>query len=117
MFPVGLVTRLGVSSPIIRNGHINGYYDGSINNRKFAVDMAGFAFSVPHLLTCPDAMMPFSAGREETKFLEKLKISNADIEPLASNCTQVRYLIRVHTLISEAFSRLIFNIYNLIYIL
>ena len=100
MFPVGLVTKLGVSSPIIRDGRITGYYDGWISNRQFPVDMAGFAVSVPHLLTCPDAEMPFIVGREETKFLEKLNISNADIEPLASNCTQVRYFFRIYTLIS-----------------
>ena len=100
MFPVGLVNQAGVSSPIIRDGHITGYYTGWIGNRKFPVDMAGFAFSVSHLLTCPDAKMPFIVGKQESKFLRQLKISNADIEPLASNCTQVRYLIRIYTLIS-----------------
>jgi len=89
MFPVGLVTKLGVSSPIVRGGKVHGFYDGWLANRKFAVDMAGFAVNVDHFLSCPDASMPFIEGREETKFLEGLKISNEDIEPLAANCTKV----------------------------
>ena len=46
MFPVGLVTQLGVSSPIIKNGKVVGFYDGWIADRKFPVDMAGFAVNV-----------------------------------------------------------------------
>lgn len=41
MFPVGLIGRYGVSSPIVKNGTLSGYYDGWIGGRKFAVDMAG----------------------------------------------------------------------------
>lgn len=41
MFPVGLIGRYGVSSPIIKNGTLAGYYDGWIGGRKFPVDMAG----------------------------------------------------------------------------
>ena len=89
MFPVGLVTKLGVSSPIIRDGHVKGYYDGWISGRKFPVDMAGFAVNVNHFLSCKGAKMPFQVGREETKFLEQLRITNEDIEPLADNCTKV----------------------------
>jgi len=89
MFPVGLVTKLGVSSPIVRGGKVVGFYDGWLAGRKFAVDMAGFAVNVNHFLSCPDATMPFVAGREETKFLEGLKITKEDIEVMASNCTQI----------------------------
>lgn len=41
MWPVGLITKYGVSSPIVRNGTISGFYDGWIGGRKFPVDMAG----------------------------------------------------------------------------
>lgn len=89
MFPVGLVTNLGVSSPIVRDGKVAGYYDGWISNRKFPVDMAGFAVNVDYFLRFPKAVMPYRAGREETKFLEQLDITNKDIEPLADNCQKV----------------------------
>ena len=45
-FPVGLVSRLGVSTPIVRAGRIVGFYDGWIGNRLFPVDMAGFAVNI-----------------------------------------------------------------------
>lgn len=41
MFPVGLIGRYGVSSPIVKNGTLSGFYDGWIGGRKFPVDMAG----------------------------------------------------------------------------
>lgn len=50
MWPVGLITKYGVSSPIVRNGTISGFYDGWIGGRKFPVDMAG--------------KTPFYSGRE-----------------------------------------------------
>ncbi|CAL4118311.1 unnamed protein product, partial [Meganyctiphanes norvegica] len=34
MFPVGLVTKLGVSSPIVTNGKVIGFYDGWIAGRR-----------------------------------------------------------------------------------
>ena len=50
MFPVGLITSTGVSTPIVKDGRVTGFYDGWIANRKYPVDMAGFAFSVDLLL-------------------------------------------------------------------
>lgn len=46
MWPVGLITKYGVSSPIVRNGTISGFYDGWIGGRKFPVDMAGESCAV-----------------------------------------------------------------------
>lgn len=46
MWPVGLVTDLGVSSPIVKNGRVVGFYDGWNGRRKFPVDMAGFAINL-----------------------------------------------------------------------
>lgn len=46
MWPVGLVTDLGVSSPIVKNGRVVGFYDGWNGQRKFPVDMAGFAINL-----------------------------------------------------------------------
>ena len=49
LFPVGLVTKTGISSPIVKNGKIVGFFDGWIANRRFPVDMAGFAVNIKTL--------------------------------------------------------------------
>ncbi|GJQ67002.1 GlcAT-P [Trypoxylus dichotomus] len=90
MWPVGLITKLGVSSPIVRKGKIDGFYDGWIAGRTFPVDMAGFAVSVEFLLSRPKAVMPFKPGYEEDGFLKSLSpFGVQDIELLASNCTKI----------------------------
>lgn len=96
MFPVGLITKLGVSSPIVKNGVFSGFYDGWMAGRKFPVDMAGFAVSVRFLLKRPKALMPFKPGFEEDGFLKSLEpFEPQDIELLASNCTKVRMETRL----------------------
>lgn len=90
MWPVGLVTKTGVSSPIIRNGKLDGYYDGWIGGRKYPVDMAGFAVSVKFLHERPKAKMPFKPGYEEDGFLRSLApLDNNEIELLANECREV----------------------------
>ncbi|CAG9855290.1 unnamed protein product [Phyllotreta striolata] len=90
MFPVGLITKAGVSSPIVKNGVFTGFYDGWIGGRKFAVDMAGFAVSVEFLLKRPKAKMPFKPGFEEDGFLKSLSpFEPRNVELLASNCTKI----------------------------
>ncbi|XP_072401937.1 galactosylgalactosylxylosylprotein 3-beta-glucuronosyltransferase P-like [Diabrotica undecimpunctata] len=90
MFPVGLITKAGVSSPIVKHGVFTGFYDGWIGGRKFAVDMAGFAVSVEFLYKRPKATMPFKPGFEEDGFLKSLSpFEPADVELLASNCTKI----------------------------
>ena len=78
LFPVGLVTKTGVSSPIVRSGKIVGFFDGWIANRKFPVDMAGFAVSVQTLKKVQAKLgkleMPFTPGYEEDGFLRQLEI-------------------------------------------
>ena len=49
-FPVGLVTQTGLSTPLVRDGAVVGFYDGWIGGRTFPMDMAGFAVSVQLLL-------------------------------------------------------------------
>ncbi|XP_030080450.1 galactosylgalactosylxylosylprotein 3-beta-glucuronosyltransferase P isoform X2 [Drosophila hydei] len=90
MWPVGLVTKTGVSSPIIRGGKLDGYYDGWIGGRKYPVDMAGFAVSVKFLLERPNAKMPFKPGYEEDGFLRSLApLVNSEIELLADECRDI----------------------------
>ncbi|XP_018566510.1 galactosylgalactosylxylosylprotein 3-beta-glucuronosyltransferase P isoform X3 [Anoplophora glabripennis] len=90
MFPVGLITKAGVSSPIVKDGIFSGFYDGWIGGRKFAVDMAGFAVSVDFLLKRPKAAMPFKPGFEEDGFLKSLApFEPKEVELLADNCTKI----------------------------
>lgn len=90
MFPVGLCTKFGLSSPIIKNGKFVGFYDGWIAGRKFPVDMAGFSVNVKFLLQRPNATMPFKAGYEEDGFLKSLApFEPKEIEFLADDCTRV----------------------------
>lgn len=92
MWPVGLVTKLGVSSPIVKNNKIVGFYDGWIGGRKYPVDMAGFAVSVKFLLERPKAEMPYKGGYEEDGFLKSLApLNTSDIQLLASSCTKVSF--------------------------
>lgn len=55
MWPVGLLTSYGISSPIVKHGHVTGFYDGWVANRRFPVDMAGFAVSVSMILKVTSA--------------------------------------------------------------
>ncbi|XP_050313446.1 galactosylgalactosylxylosylprotein 3-beta-glucuronosyltransferase P isoform X2 [Anthonomus grandis grandis] len=90
MFPVGLITKAGISSPIVRNGKFKGFYDGWIGGRKFALDMAGFAVSVQFFLSRPQALMPYKPGFEEDGFLRSLApFEPFEAELLASNCTRI----------------------------
>uniref|UniRef100_T1JMB5 Galactosylgalactosylxylosylprotein 3-beta-glucuronosyltransferase n=1 Tax=Strigamia maritima TaxID=126957 RepID=T1JMB5_STRMM len=89
MWPVGLVTNLAVSSPVVSKGRVIGFYDGWIASRKFPVDMAGFSVNIAFLLQHPKVTMPFSVGYEEDGFLRSLNITMTDIEPKADNCTQI----------------------------
>ncbi|XP_037800469.1 galactosylgalactosylxylosylprotein 3-beta-glucuronosyltransferase P-like isoform X2 [Penaeus monodon] len=89
MFPVGLVTSKGISTPVVRNGKFVSFYDGWISNRKFPVDMAGFAINVNFLLKKPGASMPFVPGYEEDGMLRSLNITMNEVEFVADNCTKV----------------------------
>ncbi|XP_037091902.1 uncharacterized protein LOC119112041 isoform X2 [Pollicipes pollicipes] len=88
-FPVGLVTQFGLSTPVVENGVLTGFYDGWTGGRTFPMDMAGFAVSVEVLLQHPKAAMPFKAGYEEDGFLKSLGLKKEDLEPLADNCTKI----------------------------
>lgn len=100
MWPVGLVTKYGLSSPIVRKCKLDGFYDGWIGGRKYPVDMAGFAVNVKFFLSRPKAAMPYKPGYEEDGFLKSLApLNNTEIELLASQCTEVCFII-FHNLIN-----------------
>ncbi|XP_026760380.1 galactosylgalactosylxylosylprotein 3-beta-glucuronosyltransferase S-like [Galleria mellonella] len=87
MFPVGLIGGFGVSTPIVNNGKVIGFFDSWPGSRKFPVDMAGFAVNIEFLK--PSANMPYIAGHEEDRFLVSLGLKMEDIEPLAENCSKI----------------------------
>ncbi|XP_035777696.1 galactosylgalactosylxylosylprotein 3-beta-glucuronosyltransferase P-like [Anopheles albimanus] len=90
MFPVGLISKFQVSSPIVKNGTITGFYDGWVGGRKYALDMAGFAVSVKFLHSRPHAQMPYKPGYEEDGFLRTLEpFTFSEVDLLASNCTEI----------------------------
>ncbi|KAK4315007.1 hypothetical protein Pmani_013748 [Petrolisthes manimaculis] len=89
MWPVGLVSKEGLSTPVVSEGKFQGWFEGWIGGRTFPVDMAGFAVSVQYLLEVPNAAMPYKPGHEEDGFLRSLHISPYDIEFKAEQCTKV----------------------------
>ncbi|XP_063220074.1 galactosylgalactosylxylosylprotein 3-beta-glucuronosyltransferase S isoform X2 [Bacillus rossius redtenbacheri] len=89
MFPVGLIGDYSVSSPVLKEGKVVGFFDSWPSKRMFPVDMAGFAVSVKLLLEHPNATMPFKAGYEEDEFLKSLEVNLEDIEPKGNFCTKI----------------------------
>nr|CAD7432569.1 unnamed protein product [Timema monikensis] len=89
MFPVGLIGDYSVSSPVLMEGKVIGFFDSWPAKRKFPVDMAGFAVNIGFLLSHPHATMPYKAGYEEDQFLVSLGLKLEDIEPKGNACTEV----------------------------
>ncbi|XP_064078222.1 galactosylgalactosylxylosylprotein 3-beta-glucuronosyltransferase S-like isoform X2 [Macrobrachium nipponense] len=89
MWPVGLIGDYTVSSPVVNEGKVVGFYDGWPAGRKFQVDMAGFAVGVGYLKKQKKVTMPYIAGHEEDGFLKSLNLSIKDIEVKADGCTNI----------------------------
>ncbi|XP_047480312.1 galactosylgalactosylxylosylprotein 3-beta-glucuronosyltransferase P-like [Penaeus chinensis] len=89
MFPVGLVTNKGISTPVVSNGKFVSFYDGWISHRKYPLDMAGFAINVNFFLKRPNASMPYVPGYEEDGMLKSLNFTMNEVEFVADNCTKV----------------------------
>lgn len=116
MWPVGLIGKFGVSSPVVKNGTIIGFYDSWSGGRKFPVDMAGFAVNVQFLLSRKNFTMPYKAGFEEDGFLKSLQpLSLHEIEVLASNCTEVRSFLHYLQLLCAIKGREYFTDLNMAY--
>ena len=97
VWPVGLIAKIGVSTPIINEtGAIQGFHDPFLTRRKFAVDMAGFAADLQFFLNNPKATMPYKVGYEEDFFIRSLGVKISDLEPKANNCTEVINVLEVH---------------------
>ena len=89
VFPVGLIGYQAVSSPIVANKtsttakptnnsaslscEVVGFSDPWFANRKFPIDMAGFAANVNFIASHPHQSMPYKVGYEEDYFLQQYK--------------------------------------------
>ena len=92
MFPVGFIGAQGVSAPIVKGGKVVGFSDAWFAQRKYPVDMAGFAINIKFLRARNPAAgtaMPYKAGYEEDLFLQSLNLTLEELEPMASNCTEI----------------------------
>ena len=67
---------------------LTGFYAGWFGNREFPLDMAGFAFSLPHYRKISKngpILMPFNFGYQEDGFLRQLQVPIGSVEILAPN--------------------------------
>ncbi|KAL1448190.1 hypothetical protein MTO96_006516 [Rhipicephalus appendiculatus] len=93
VLPVGLIGTFGVSSPMVSaDGRVLGFHDAYKHERRFAMDMAGFAVNMRLVQSSANLTLPYLLGQLETAFLESLGVNMDDLEPLASQCTEVRAL-------------------------
>ncbi|KAH3851204.1 galactosylgalactosylxylosylprotein 3-beta-glucuronosyltransferase 3-like [Dreissena polymorpha] len=91
VWPVGLVGDLKYESPKLRNKKVVGWHTYWKPERKFAMDMAGFAINARLLLEHPRAEFRMTAGRGnlESDLLTQLGVEWSDLEPRAEDCTKV----------------------------
>ena len=92
VWPVGLAGSFPYESPVVVNGKVRDWFSAyRRTQRKFPIDMAGFAFTGELLMTHPNAKFNLNEtdGSMETNFIESLGVTTDDLEPRADNCTKV----------------------------
>ncbi|XP_075550540.1 galactosylgalactosylxylosylprotein 3-beta-glucuronosyltransferase S-like [Dermacentor variabilis] len=90
VFPVALTGAYNVSSPLVSpDGRVVGFHEPSEPERRFAMDLAGFAVNMRLVLSSASPNMSFDLDQVATVFLESLGVTVDDLEPLASKCTEV----------------------------
>lgn len=89
VFPVGLILKYGISSPIIREGRVVGFFDAFQAGRQYAMDMAGFSVSVRLLREKPKATFPAVVSYLEEGFVRSLGVPREELEPRAEMCSRV----------------------------
>jgi hypothetical protein len=87
VFPVGHLGPSGIERPIIKKGRVVGW-DAHWLERKYCVDMAGFAFHSDLLMKIDAPLWGFEGRGGEDEFLGKIIGSQVELEPLCNNCTQ-----------------------------
>jgi len=93
VWPVGLAGYLRYESPVVdrRSARVVGWFTAWKPSREYAVDMAGFAVNVKLIVERRTAGFSYSIprGEQETFFLRQLIDGVSELEPRASNCTEV----------------------------
>lgn len=105
VWPVGLVGGLMVERPIISasSGKVIGWNSHWRPERKFPIDMAGFAINLQFLISKPQAEFSFNVERgfQETTLLSQL-VGLEELEPRADNCTKVsKFSTSMHKVIAR----------------
>ncbi|CAD6191203.1 unnamed protein product [Caenorhabditis auriculariae] len=100
LWAVGMVGGTAVESPDVVNGSVVGFKVKWNPNRKFAVDMAGFAINLSVVLGS-SAVFGTScargAGAPETCLLEDMGLTRGDIEPFGYDKKEEREILVWHT--------------------
>lgn len=99
VWAVGLVGGVPIEAPKVQNGKVVGWLVNWNADRKFAIDMAGFAVSL-NLITASQGRFGTEckrgAGAPETCFLESLGLELEDLEPFGF--TQVHTNLKANNL-------------------
>lgn len=88
IFPVGRLGPKGVERPILVNGRFD-RWDADWTERKFPVDMAGFAFHSRLLKGLENPLWDHKGRGGESEFISKLINSPDEAEFLCEGCTKV----------------------------
>uniref|UniRef100_A0A672HAJ7 Galactosylgalactosylxylosylprotein 3-beta-glucuronosyltransferase n=1 Tax=Salarias fasciatus TaxID=181472 RepID=A0A672HAJ7_SALFA len=92
VWPVGFTGEMRFASCKVNElGKVSGWVVVFAPNRRFAIDMAGFAINLKLILSKSDVnfrLFNVSRGKQETTFLQRL-VTLSDLEPKAANCTKV----------------------------
>jgi hypothetical protein len=88
MFPVGNLGPYGIERPVVINGNFF-RWEADWQERKFPVDMAGFAFHTELLKGMERPLWNFRGRGGESEFLSKMVNSTKEVEFLCKNCTEV----------------------------
>ena len=78
MFPVGLVLKYGVSSPILRDGKVTGFYDAFQAGRKvrqFLIIVLLFKAEVKHNIVYNSLLLVCNGYGRILRFRQALEVS------------------------------------------
>jgi len=88
MLPVGNLGPYGVERPVVINGKFR-RWEAGWTERKYPVDMAGFAFHSGMLKEMKKPFWKHSGRGGESEFISRLVESTESLEFLCSRCTDV----------------------------
>ena len=88
LVPVGYFSNTGLSSPVVKNGKVVDLLDAWPAGRKWPVDMASLSVNILYWISRGSPLLePKESHTIETQFLEDMKLTLDDVEPLANNGT------------------------------